>query len=616
MKALTCSSLRAIAITCLFAIGIATTIATGGSGGGTTPPPPPPPPPPDGRLVITADNAHDVSSALIIAIGLSSDIGDISSGELGAQGAAGPPPLLQLMRAGDLAAKPLRRLSAKVEDCLNGGTADVTAVLADPNTLTVGDRITAVFVDCDDGEGYVISGTLDLTVAEIQGDLLTNVFVLGLDVLMTEVEIIEGADSLSVEGDFSLTLDSGEFPVVAQIIGGAELSIASGPQAFTFTNFEHRFRVDLGVEPNALRVTLAGRFDSALLGGMVDYETSMPVRAKGDEDPYTGSVLVEGADNSRVLIVINDSTSVTLEVDENGDGVVDAFIDTTFAALNGHTSTINSSTAPLVAREVTHVVNGFASLAVTPGAQFMAEAPLGQIRQQAIAGDFGPLEFNCLAGGTATVSGFIENAGTYGFGDALDTTFSACARGGEVLDGKLDFAVRSYDQLPGDAYALVSDAVETGFERQFGGATFSGSGVIEMSYDFRFTSPGITTASAWSSSFTVTAGGIDHVVSPVSVTADIFLGPPPLTASRFSTGTFSVPGLDGEFIYQSLTADTLVLDADPATGPVSGELLVTASDGSSVKLVAIDELSVRLYVDLDGNGFTDIEINTTWAALQ
>ena len=96
----------------------------------------------------------------------------------------------------------------------------------------------------------------------------------------------------------------------------------------------------------------------------IDDETSVPVQATGDEDPYIGTVLVEGADNSRVLIVINDSTSVTLEVDENGDGVVDEFIDTTFAALNGNTSTINSSTAPLVAREATHVVNGFASLGV------------------------------------------------------------------------------------------------------------------------------------------------------------------------------------------------------------------------------------------------------------
>jgi len=359
-----------------------------------------------------------------------------------------------------------------------------------------------------------------------------------------------------------------------------------------------------------------GRFDSLLLGGAIDYETIVPIQANGDEDPYTGEILVTGANNSSVRMVINDSTSVTLEVDDNGDGVVDDFIDTTFATLNGRTSTINSSTAPLIAREAVRLANGFGSLAVAPDGMFVAEAPLGQIRQQAVSGDFGPLDVNCLAGGTASVSGSVATAGTFSFGDILNVTFGDCARGGEMVNGELEFFIRSYDQAPGDAYSVVSDVVETGFERTFAGAVFTGSGALETSHDYRFTSQGIVLANAWSASFNVAFDGLDQVVSPISVSAEIILGPPPVTVSRFSTGIFAAPGLGGEFVYQSLTADTLVLDSDPATGPSSGELRVTASDGSNVTVTAVDELNALLVVDEDGNGFTDLEINTTWAALQ
>ena len=188
MKTTNQGTFRGMVTAMLFAAGIATTIATGGGGGSGSPPPPPPPPPP-AMLAITADNALDVSTALIVGIGMSFDIGEITGPDVSGEAAAATPRLLSLMRIGDLPSKPLPSGSAKLEGCLLSGTVDVTGTLADPNTLTVGDRIVAVFVDCDDGDGYVISGTVDITVSAVQGDFMTEVFLLGLDVLMTDVEV-------------------------------------------------------------------------------------------------------------------------------------------------------------------------------------------------------------------------------------------------------------------------------------------------------------------------------------------------------------------------------------------------------------------------------------------
>lgn len=567
-------------------------------------------------LAITADNALDVSTALIVGIGMSFDIGEITGPDVSGEAAVATPRLLSLMRIGDLPSKPLPIGSAKLEGCLVSGTVDVTGTLADPNTLTVGDRIVAVFADCDDGEGFVISGTVDITVSAVQGDFMTEVFLLGLDVLMTDVEVTEGTSTILAEGDFELTLDSLSFPVISQRIAGSELSLAAQAEVLTFTGLDHFLQGNLGLTPEEIFATVEGRMDSQLLGGFVDYETPVGVEAVGDDEPYTGEILVTGSGNSSVRIVVNDPTSVTLEVDTNGDGVIDQFIDTNWAVLNGNTSTINSSTAPVVAREVIHAVTGFGSLAVSPGTQFQASAPFGMIKQQAVVGDFGPLDVSCAAAGTASVSGSIATAGVYTAGDALSADFSGCARTGEVLDGVLEVAISGYEELPGDAYQLTGTVTETGFGRNAGGNTYTGDGVLDVSHDYRYTSQGLTSFSGSAATFTVGRGGIDRTLSGVSVNSEIIAGPPPVTIVRDSSGSLSSPVLDGDFSYQSITPDSFLFDADAETGPFSGELRVTASDGSTVTIVAVDELNVRLDVDYDGNGFADTMINTTWAALQ
>jgi hypothetical protein len=48
--------------------------------------------------------------------------------------------------------------------------------------------------------------------------------------------------------------------------------------------------------------------------------------------------------------------------------------------------------------------------------------------------------------------------------------------------------------------------------------------------------------------------------------------------------------------------------------PHIGELLVTGDD-SSLRLVAVDEVNVRIDIDPDGDGTVDTSIETTWSAL-
>ena len=96
----------------------------------------------------------------------------------------------------------------------------------------------------DDGLGYVISGSIDIRIAAIQGDILTDVFLLGMDVLMTDVVVTEGTSVMTADGDFMLTLDSLDFPVARMSLSGDNLQLGSDGEDVTLSAFEHTLQVD------------------------------------------------------------------------------------------------------------------------------------------------------------------------------------------------------------------------------------------------------------------------------------------------------------------------------------------------------------------------------------
>ncbi len=606
--------LRFGAITALMAVGIVTTIATGGGGGsgdgGLEPDTSP-------TLNIAAANGLDVAIAVVTAVGLSFDLGDISGEDV----ASGRPEIQSGANVSRLAGNFYKTLlpgaQQALQNCANGGTVDVTISQANVNTITVGDRIVAIFVDCDDDLGYVISGTVDITIAAIQGDVLTDVFLLGMDVVMTDIVVTEGTSVMTAEGGFTLTLDSLDFPIVRTSLSGENLQLGSGGELVALIGFDHALEID--EVTTVLVANVLGRLDSSTLGGSVDYETTVAIEAIGDNDPNVGEILVTGADDSSVRIVIVDSSHVRLEIDANGDGTVDEFIDTTWAELNGREpvsdSAITRENAPILAREVYNAVTGFGSLIITAGGQFVPVAPFGLLDMMDVIGAFELLPIGCNVSGTATISGFKAVTNTYSSGDNLDARFDACTRGGERLDGSMALSIASFDETPGDAYVVSATVVESSLRRVFGGSCFTGIGTFDTDYDFMFATTGLIQANSATTDFNVSAGGRSQQLSGASVSAQITVGQQPVVVTRASSGVMSGTDISGSFSYQSIVPDEFVSDTDSATGPYSGELLVTAADNSSMRMVALDELNVRLDLDFNGDGVVDDSIPTTYATL-
>jgi hypothetical protein len=324
---------RLWAVPMLAAAGILTVIVSGcggGGGGGNGD---------DGTgdtgptLAITVDNGEAVSTTVLTGMMAMFEV---------TEGAGGP--ILEPTAGGVSVLRKVGRMPGTVfqvpvegtESCDVTGTVSLSGNLADPTTLTEGDTITAVFDNCDDGDGFVIDGRIAMTVAAVDGSVFGDVFLLTLDMVMSDLTVTSEGESVSADGDLAYTLDALDFPEVAMLLAGEELSVVEAGRSVTFRNFDQTLEVNPGIVPTSYVAAANGRLRSSQLGGSVDYETVVRIRASGDDNPpNAGEMLVTGADDSEVRIVVVSEETVRLEIDEEGDGVVDAFIDTTWAALIG-----------------------------------------------------------------------------------------------------------------------------------------------------------------------------------------------------------------------------------------------------------------------------------------
>lgn len=75
---------------------------------------------------------------------------------------------------------------------------------------------------------------------------------------------------------------------------------------------------------------------STFLGGSIYYDTIVPLQATDNQAPESGEILIDGGTGKgTVRIVIESASSVRLEIDTNGNGTIDDYLYTTWAALRG-----------------------------------------------------------------------------------------------------------------------------------------------------------------------------------------------------------------------------------------------------------------------------------------
>ena len=292
-------------------------------------------PPPAASLKITMANAPDtarVSYESAVASGEMSDVGGSLPVASGGAGAAKP----AAGDAGGFIVRVMQKIpfGPEILPCGVSGTITVSGDIASPFTLTAGDNFRVDSAACDDGFGEVVDGLLELTVAEFSGDLDTGLYLLTLDTVMTDLQVTTATETVTSNGDTSVTLDTRSSPFIAALVSGDRLSTTYNDSMATLSGYESSQSVDLGVAPSPYTLAASGTLDSSELAGIVRYSTPVTFAGFDSGFPGTGELLVTGASSSLRLIAL-DAVNVRIEIDSNGDGSVDETIETTWEALAG-----------------------------------------------------------------------------------------------------------------------------------------------------------------------------------------------------------------------------------------------------------------------------------------
>jgi hypothetical protein len=215
-------------------------------------------------------------------------------------------------------------------DCAVSGTVTVSGDVANPLTLTGGDTFTLVFDACDDGAG-IVDGTYAMRITSFSGDLLSGSFSMSIAVTLTDFELTADGQTVSINGDVSVSMTSSASPTQTVTMTSSSLSVSDGTDSHTLTNYSAVQSIDQLTYAYTLEVS--GALSSSAFDGTVTFATSVELVGDGTGYAFSGEIRVTGAQSATIEIIVLDSDLVRLEIDLDGDGVIDEIVDTTWAEL-------------------------------------------------------------------------------------------------------------------------------------------------------------------------------------------------------------------------------------------------------------------------------------------
>ena len=285
--------------------------------------------PPHQLGAITVANAPPIASAVLVASFESGNLGASVTGSSSPAGVGKATPG-SLSKHGQTAAYLQVPVGPETVPCDFGGSVTTTGNVANPLTLSAGDRITLDYDACDDGVS-VTDGLFSFTITSFSGDLASGVFSLGIAVDLAAFEVVAAGETVTADGDISVVLDMLSSPTFTVTLASSSLSVGSNGASHTLTAFSATQTIDQVT--TAFTFDAAGTLTSSEFSGAVNFDTIEVFMGTGVDYPASGEMLVTGANNGTIRIIALDNVLVRLEVDGNGDGTLDAVIDTTWDEL-------------------------------------------------------------------------------------------------------------------------------------------------------------------------------------------------------------------------------------------------------------------------------------------
>ncbi len=220
--------------------------------------------------------------------------------------------------------------------CAVSGSVTFSGEIADPvtPTLTTGDFFEFDYNLCDEDLGEVTDGLIRTDVNNFNGDLPAGLYDLTMTFTLTNLQVSTAVDVLTSNGDVSVTFRTANSPAVSTGISGNSRTVDSNGSSESLTNFATALTLDGNFVPAPFTMTTSGTLDSTQLSGVVRYSTEQIFQGFEGDFPDSGEFLVVGV-NSSLRLIAENNVNVRIEIDTDGDGIVDQTINTTWAALTG-----------------------------------------------------------------------------------------------------------------------------------------------------------------------------------------------------------------------------------------------------------------------------------------
>lgn len=226
--------------------------------------------------------------------------------------------------------------------------------------------------------------------------------------------------------------------------------------------------------------------------------------------------------------------------------------------------------------------------------------------------------FGCdNAGGSYTLSANDANGNDlFDAGDTLTYTFSQCVLDGDSANGSLSIGIRTLSgSLGSNVYSATLGMTMNGLSLSGSSGEYTGDGQFDISIAGTAAHTGSASISAPSFRSSGRFGGSSstRTLSNYSVAESHV----PENGGERSTlrfeGSLASTGLENKRI--TLSTRTPFVVAGGAVYPSSGQAVVSGAGGGTVRITALDAVTVRFELDANGDGSYETSSTRTWASL-
>jgi len=216
---------------------------------------------------------------------------------------------------------------------------------------------------------------------------------------------------------------------------------------------------------------------------------------------------------------------------------------------------------------------------------------------------------DCVTGNVIVTVNDVGPQGIMSTGDSVTITFQACNIGlGIVFNGTISFSALTVSGTPGGVFSRTLETNLDGFSVNAGGASVVVNGRFTL---HQSSTDGITvTSSVGGPSLTVFAQGggeaFSGTISNFNLESSLNSETDDYTVTLLATVTNSRIG--GAVNFETTTPFTGTGEAAPR----AGTFVVSGPNGGTATLVALNETSVQILLDGDGDEVIDATILTTW----